>query len=153
MSLDWTVRNPNGWQHYSAFPEDYPKKGSLHYNIPPVRLLKETLEDVVFEPKYWHGYVGAKTFFTHQPLPSTTYFSVYGGTAPKRNDVNAYIPSTGDATRYSTLSTPHNIVAMADLYGAFGKNQPHRPQAHPIQVDAPDSRFWRFDGRNHTFAK
>ncbi|KAF7256158.1 hypothetical protein EG68_06425 [Paragonimus skrjabini miyazakii] len=151
MTQELAYRNPNGLQPFSMFPEDYSKRGTIHYNIPPVRLERETMESVLVEPKYWHGYTGAKTFFTHQPLPSTIRFSVYGGTASDRMSLKSYRPSVESAVQQTACGVPYNITTAAALHGASAVGRPQRPQIHPMQVDVPDSRLWRFDGRNHTF--
>ncbi|CAL8098728.1 unnamed protein product [Calicophoron daubneyi] len=151
MTKELAYRNPNGLQPFVNFPEDYSKRGVIHYNIPPVRLEKETMESLLIEPKYWHGYTGAKTFFTHQPLPSTMRFSVYGGTAPQRACISAYAPSVENPVRQTSFGVPYNVTTAAALHGASAMGKPQRPEIHPMQIDVPDSRLWRFDGRNHTF--
>lgn len=148
---DWAYRNPNGLQPTCAFAEDYQSPGHLHYNVPPVRLGNEETSTDLIPPPQWHGYTGAKGFFTQQPMPSNTQLLLTGGYAPKRADISAVVNESPRSVRPTPPSVPCSTVTVAAQAGADVMTTVVRPQAHPIQVDVPDSRLWRFDGRDHTF--
>lgn len=151
---DWAYRNPNGLQPVCAFAEDYRLPGHLHYNVPPIRLAIDEGSGVdLLSEAPWHGYTGAKPFFTQQPMPGATPLLLTGGYAPNRSEVCEVINETPNPARQNGTSAevPCNDVVIAAQTDKDAIATVAGPQVHPIQVGTADPRLWRFDGREHCF--
>ncbi|KAL5961802.1 hypothetical protein TSMEX_010466 [Taenia solium] len=150
---EWAYRNPNGLQPFVAFAEDYASPGRLHYNVPPPHVeSKRSFIPIasVSRSMQWRGYNGSKPFLTQHPAPGTMSFLLDGGYAPHRTTVDSVINKPTDPP---PNSLPCNSMSVAIKPNGYSMRNVTLPEIHPSQMKVPDSRLWRFDGRNHDFPK
>ncbi|CDS36956.1 expressed conserved protein [Echinococcus multilocularis] len=151
---EWAHRNPNGLQPFVAFADDYASPGRLHYNIPPLHVsAKKSVVPITAasHPMKWHGYNGSKPFFTQQPIPGGEALLLTGGYVSHRSSTNCVKTKQTDIPPAMVGSLPCKSVNVV-----VGPNQDSvrnvaLPEAHPSQIEFPDSRVWKFDGRDHVF--
>ncbi|VDD84379.1 unnamed protein product [Mesocestoides corti] len=147
----WARRNPNGLQPFCPFADDYELSGCLHYNVPPVRLGIEESSSGAVRPPRWHGYTGAKSFFTQQPMPGNSHLLLSGVHAPSHNETNATIDTRRNSNQQKPQDVPCNTVTVASSSDNDIMSTVVRPERHPCQVDVTISPLWRYDGFDHTF--
>lgn len=136
---EWIRRNPNGIQPVSLFAEDYKGLAPLHYNVPPFRLEMQDIHTDLIPPPTWHGYTGAKTHFTQQPMPSTSQFQLSGGYAPSRNQVDNVKNGSPYPAQPLPPSVPCNSASLASMAETDAILSFLPPRSHPMQVDITDS--------------
>lgn len=150
---EWAYRNPNGLQPFVAFAEDYASPGRLHYNVPPLHVESKRSSIPITNASIcneWRGYKGSKPFFAQQAAPDTKSFLLDGGYAPHRTTVDSVINKPTDPP---SNSLPCNSTSVAIKPNSYRIRNVTLPETHPCQMRTPDSRLWRFDGRNHDFPK
>lgn len=148
---EWTYRNPNGLQPFVAFADDYASPGRLHYNVPPLHVESKTPSvpiTTVPRSMQWRGYNGSKSFFAQQPPPGSASFLLHGGYAPHRTNVDFVINKQTDPP---PTSLPCNSRSIAAKSNSYSMRNATLPDTHPSHIQVPNSRMWRFDGRDHDF--
>lgn len=151
---EWAIRNPNGLQPIVAFADDYASVGRLHYNVPPLHVLAKRPSipaSKTSRSMMCCGYRGSKPFFAQQPMPGSADIQLTGGYMPHRSSIDCVSTKQTDLLLRMGESVPCESVNIAAKLSQNSIRNVTLPKTHPSQIVYPDSRVWRFDGRDHVF--